>query len=298
MFKRLIVRKRYNKIKVSFNFSRKFLLRKGRLKRVYKWKRIFTFLEKRERFTIQTLILTGGLITSQFIWQEVRLPMVIFLSLISYLLTWWSLKEDIKGIEWFVLFLLPVLFTASLALFYFLLPPRMITRVSTTAFFAIGTYAILLVENIYNVASNRSIQLLRAAQSVGLLLTLTVVFLSATVIFSLSLPFYLNFLTIFTICFFLSLQSFWSVGLPKKLTNELILYSLIVALGAGELALAFSFWPVENATFSLMISATYYSLVGVVQQYLSERLFMNIIREYIIVFVFTLILSFMTTKWG
>lgn len=298
MFKRLVIRDPNKKTKIKLFLWKSDRWKKGRIKHLNKLKTVFSYLAKRERFTIQTVILTSGLLAIQFIWQDVRFGLVILLVFGSYFLTWWSLKEDIEGIEWFLLFILPVFFTASLSLFYFLLPQRMITRVTTTAFFAIATYAILLIENIYNVAVQRSIQLLRAAQSVGLLLTLTVIFLSSNIIYSLSLPYFLNLILISLISFFLALQSLWSINLNKQLNKDLIFYAFIVGLGAGELALALSFWPIENATFSLLLSATFYILVGVIQQYLGGRLFMNVIREYIIVFLFTYILAFITTKWG
>src|SRR3989338_678415 len=261
-------------------------------------KNIVNFLEKRERFTLQTIILTGGVLTSQLIWTDFRFHMVILLAVASYILSTWSLKEDIKKIEWLLLFILPVLFTASLSLFYFLLPPRWIIRLTTTAFFAVGTYAILLVENIYNVAVQRSIQLLRAAQSVGLLLTLAVIFLSANVIYSLRLPFWANMIIMTIISFFLALQSLWSVKLNKHFDKKLYFYAITVAVGVGELSMALSFWPIENASFSLFLSASFYSLVGVIQQHIMERLFINVIREYIIVFILTFILAFVITKWG
>ena len=171
-------------------------------------------------------------------------------------------------------------------------------RLSITVIFAIGTYAILLVENIYNVARERSIALLRAAQSVGLLLTLTVIFLSSNIIYSLRVPFYLNMPLITIIGFFLALQSLWSINLDKKIESSLIIFALVVGIGVGELAMALSFWPIENASFSLLIAATYYAMVGVIQQRISDRLFMNVIREYLIVFIFTFILTFLTTRWG
>jgi len=272
--------------------------KKGRLKKHANFKYILFGLEKRERFAIQTIILTGGVLITQVIFSDLKFYMVLFLSLISYILTWWSLKEDIEGNEIYLLFILPVLFTASLSLFYFLLPPRWIIRLTTTAMFAVGTYAILLVENIYNVASLRSIQLLRAAQSVGLLITLIIVFLSANIIYSLRLPFWANFLLLTLISFFLALQSLWTINLDKKLGNELIMFSLIVAVGIGEMSMALSFWPITTPSFSLLISASFYTVVGIIQQYLAEKLFSNVIREYIIVFIFTFLLTLVITRWG
>jgi len=290
MYKRLILKRGKKK---SY---RRFL--KGKLRNLAKYKHILTFLEKRERFAVTTIILTSGVLTIQLIWQDVRFYLVLFLAFISYLLTAWSLKEDIKSNEWILLFILPVFFTASVSLFYFLLPPRWIIRLTTTTMFALGTYAILLVENIYNVAVERSIQLLRAAQSVGLLVSLAVIFLTSNIIYSLRLPFWANMLIMTIISFFLAMQSLWSVNLEKHFNKELYLYSLIIAVGVGELSMALSFWPIENASFSLFLSASYYSLVGVVQQHILERLFINVIREYIIVFILTFILAFVITKWG
>ena len=288
MYKRIIVRKGNKK---QFKRSKK-------LKKLSRLKNVLSFLEKRERFALQTIILTSGVFITQLIWQDARFHMVLFLALMSYVLTAWSLKEDIKGIEWILLFILPVFYTASVSLFYFLLPPRWITRFSTTSLFALGSYAILLVENIYNVAAKRSIQLLRAAQSVGLLLTLAVIFLTANIIYSLRFPYWVNMLIMSAISFFLAIQSLWSVKLQKKLDSEIYLFALTIAVGVGELSMALSFWPVENASFSLLLSASYYSLVGVIQQKIMDRLFANVIREYIIVFILTFFLTFIITKWG
>lgn len=259
---------------------------------------ILSKLDKRQRFALQTIILTSGLLVTQLIWEDVRFIMVGVLALLSYLLTVWSLTEDIKGIEWLLLFILPVFFTASVSFFYFLLPGRWITRLMITAVFAVGTYATLLVENIYNVAVARSVPLLRAAHSIGLLLSLVVVFLTSNIIYSLRLPFGFNFIMTSLICFILTLQSLWSVKLDERLSRKLLAYSGVVGLGVGEMALVLSFWPVGNSSFSLLMTATYYTIVGLFQQHLQGRLFNNIIREYLIVFVFSLILTFFTTVWG
>lgn len=254
--------------------------------------------DKRQRFGVQTLVLTGGLLISQFIWNDYRFVMVIILSVMSYLLTTWSLKEDVKGVEWFLLFILPVFFTASVSLFYFLLPGRMIVRLFITTLFVVGSYAVLLIENIYNVAGERSIQLLRAAQSIGLLISLSVVFFISNIIISLRLSFWQNFIIILPFIFALSLQSLWSVRLETKLNGQIILYSFMVAFCLGQLILTLSFWPVDTATASLLIVSSYYGLVGVIQQYFAEKLFRNSIREYIYAFILTLIVTVLATRWS
>lgn len=263
-----------------------------------KWSRAFTFLDKRQRFAIQTILLTVGLLTTQFGISDYRFLFIFFLALCSYLLTAWSLTEDVKGIEWLQLFILPVFFTIAISLFYYLLPARMIVRLTTTVIFAVGMYAILLIENIYNVAAIRSIQLLRVAQSVGILLSLIVLFLCSMIIFTLRLPFYLNFLAIFPTTFFLSLQSLWSMQLETRITRRLLFYTLLVCWGIGSLSAAISFWPLSSSAYALFIAAAYYCLISIVQLFLVERLFRTMIREYILVFLFTFLLMIFVGKWG
>lgn len=266
--------------------------------RLFKKGRITLSLDKRQRFAVQTIILTGGLVITQFGLSDHRFFLVGILTILSYFLTAWSLSEDITGQEWFLLFILPVLFTFSVSLFYFLLPPRMISRFLVTGIFAICTYAILLVENIYNVAVNRSIQLTRAAQSIGLLLTLVVIFLSSNVAYSLRLSFWQNALILTPISFVLAVQSIWSVTLEEKLSKNLVLYAGIIAVSIGELSMVLSFWPIVNAAYSLFLTSLYYSLLGIVQHYFLGRLFRNTVKEYFSVFLFTFLLTFLITQWG
>lgn len=271
------------------------------MKQFIRWfkKRGITFsLDKRQRFTLQTIILTGGLVITQFGLSDYRFFLVGILTILSYFLTMWSLSEDITGIEWFLLFILPVLFTFFVSLFYFLLPPRMISRFLVTGIFAIGTYAILLVENIYNVAVNRSIQLTRAAQSIGLLLTLVVIFLSSNVVYSLRLSLWQNALILSPISFVLAVQSIWSVRLETKLARNLLIYAGLIAVGIGELSIVLAFWPIANAPYSLFLTSLYYSLIGIVQHYFLGRLFRNTVKEYFSVFLFTFFLTFFITQWG
>jgi hypothetical protein len=269
-----------------------------RISKIWKRRRITVFLDKRQRFAIQTLILTAGILATQLIWEDYRFVMVGILSLLSYALTSWSLTEDVTGIEWLILFILPVFYTASLSLFYFLLPGRWLTRVVITVVFAVGMYAILLVENIHNVAASRSIQLVRAARSVGFLLTLIVVFLCSNIVYSFRLSGIFNMLILSIITFILAIQSVWSVKLEQKIESYLLIYSLVVAVAIGELAMALSFWPIENASYSLLITAGFYTMISLIQQHLTGRLFKDSVREYAVVFVFTLILTFLTTHWG
>lgn len=264
--------------------------------------RKFHFLDKQQRFVIQTVTLTAGLLIAQLIWTDYRFFMVLILAIVAYILTAWSLKEDVLGIEWLLLFILPVFFTASVSLFYFLLPGRWISRLITSTLFAVGTYAIVRCENIYNVAAERSIQLLRVAQTVGLLITLVVVFFSTIIVYSLRTPFWVNLLIFLPLTFILALQSLWTVKLETRLTLQLLLYSSIISLSVGEAVLVLSFWPIFKSSglsiAALFISSIYYSLTGLTQQYLMGRMFANTTREYIVPFLFMLVLLVFAARWG
>lgn len=260
------------------------------------------FLDKQQRFIIQTASLAGGLLLTQIIWSDYRFLLVFLLALVSYLLTAWSLKEDIDGVEWLLLFILPVFFTVAVSLFYFLLPGRWISRLITAVIFTLGTYAIVRTVNIYNVAVERSIQLLRVAQTVGLLISLMVVFFSTIVIYSLRASFWINILLMTPIIFVLTLQSLWSVKLESKFSKPLLIYSGIVGLVIGEVVGSLSFWPIFRssglAIAALFVCSIYYCLVGIIQHYLLGRMFANTIREYIVSFIFMLFLIIVTTRWG
>ncbi|OGG14667.1 hypothetical protein A2773_02695 [Candidatus Gottesmanbacteria bacterium RIFCSPHIGHO2_01_FULL_39_10] len=254
--------------------------------------------EKRERLGIATLLLSFGLTVSQLIWPDFRLTVVVFITVLTYPLSFWAIREDIRGIERITLFILPVFFTLSVSLFYFLLPVRWLTRLPTVVFFAIGMYAILLSENIFNVAANRSIQLLRAAQSVGFLLTLVVFFLFVNIIFSFHLAIPLNFLLLFVISSILFYQLFWSTLLTTGIGKKLVVLSIICGFSIGELAYVFSFWPIKTTIMALFMSAVFYSIGGIVQESLLEKLFKGVVREYMWVTILIFILVVLGTRWG
>lgn len=274
-------------------------------KRLKKFIRKKLNLSKREKFGLAVGLLTLIFLSIQLISSSWRYPLVGFLLILTYFFSAWGLEEDLKGIEWLTLFIrrktlfiLPVMFVASLSLFYFLLPVRWLTRLPVAIIFALGVYAILLVENIYNVAGERTIQLLRAAHAVGLLLTLFTNFLFLALIFALHLPFYGNTLLIFLVSFPLILQALWSIKLEEGISKELLFYTLALALALAELALVFSFWPFSTVIEALFLTTVFYSLVSIVQQYFSQRLFKRMLWEFILVSLIVFVFVFFTVRWG
>lgn len=255
-------------------------------------------ITKRQQFVIVVFILAIGLVATQLVPIERRNEMVIGLASLTAVLTLLVLKENLKGIEFLSLVILPVMFTVSIAFSYFLLPVRWLTRVPTVVVYSFIMYAAFLTENIYNVAAHRSIQLLRAAQTVGLLISLITAFLLFNTVFSFHLPSYSNAILIFIITLPLAFQALWSVVLEERLTSNVGIPSLVVALLFSEIAFILSIWPINTTITALFLTTLLYSLIGILQNRLLDKLFPNTLREYLIVMLITFILALVTTSWG
>lgn len=254
-------------------------------------------LSKRQQFVIVTFLLVSGLMLTQLIPGDFRYGMTIILSIATFLLTAFALREDLNGIEWITLLTLPTLFTAAVALFYFLLPQRWLTRIPVVGVYAIGIYALLLTENIYNVAADRTIALLRAAHSVGFLFTLVTYFMLVQTVLAFKFPFYINTILIFIISFVLSFQSIWSSELDRKASERVKKISLTVAVIMSELACIYSFWPMQATIVVLFLTTGFYGLVGMGQQYVVEKLYKKTVMEFFSLGSIIFIISLLATHW-
>ena len=194
--------------------------------------------------------------------------------------------------------ILPLLFTVGIGLFYFLLPSSILTAAPVIILYFFGLYALFLSENIFSVASIRTIQLFRSASAVSFLLTLFISFLLYDTIFSFRLPFYLNAIFVFFISVFLFLHGVWSVDLEERIDLKVVLFSLLFSLSLGEIAFVLSFWPISIALASLFLTSLVYVLLGLAQAHFSDRLFKKTIREYLIVGVAVFAVLLLYTNWG
>lgn len=259
---------------------------------------MFKELTKRQIFVGVTGILTLGLLATQLLGGRFGYQGAAVLGLIAFFLSWYALREEMFGIKHLMLLTLPTLFTLAVSYFYFLVPVRWITRLPFAFFFALGFYAILLTENIFSVAATtRTIQLIRAAQAVGFYLTLITVFLLFDIIFSLRLPFYANFASVFLISFLLILPSLWQVQMEERIGKLVWYFSLLLSLVLAEFALSFSFWPIKALTEAIFLASVFYTLLGISQYYLAEKLFRRATVEFLVVAGIIFILTFLTTSW-
>ena len=255
-------------------------------------------MSKRTRMALTAAALTIGILAIQSVDVDNRYQAIGLLAGLAYGLSAWSFSEDLKGIGWLTVLVLPVLYPVSVALFYFLLPDRLLSRMMIMTIFGIGMYALLLTENIFNVAAIRTIQLLRAAHAVGFLLTLVVAFFLWDTIFSYRLAPWWNGLLVFATSWPLVLQGLWSVNLEDKVDRSIWRNSLGLAFALGCLGLTISFWPVTITVASLFLVSGLYVLLGLVQQNLSGRLFKKTIQEYLWVGLTVLAVTFLLASWG
>lgn len=253
-------------------------------------------LTKRHKIIISAAILTIGLLSTQLVPFYLIYRFIAGLTLLSIILTLVALKEDLNKLKAVILPLLPALFTLSVASYYFLLPVRWLTRLPVAFTFGIIFYFLLLSQNVFNVASERTIPLYRVASTTVFILTLITAFLLFNVLFSMHLPFYWNGLVLFALSFPLVLQMIWSIEM-EKITPSILVYSLIISLIIGELGMALSFWPITNSMVALLLACGLYVTLGISTHSLRDRLTRNVIWEYIGWGILIFLIATITTSW-
>ena len=254
-------------------------------------------LSKRQKIIITAFLLTIGLLSTQLVNFNLRFKFMAGLGGLSYVLSFWALWEGINKTKAFVLMILPTFFTIAVASFYFLLPVRWLTRLPIAVLFGVLFYLLLLAQNVFNVASIRTIPLYRAASTAAFLFTLLSAFFIFNVIYAFNLMFFWNGLAVGLISFPLILQVLWSIQMEDRVAIQILIYSFILSLSLGELALSFSFWPMATTIWSLALSSAMYVLLGLTTQVLRGKVNRRVVLEYLGIGAVVLIVSFLTTSW-
>lgn len=254
-------------------------------------------ITKRQKFVFVSLILTVALLLIQLTETNFRYQMILVFGVLSFLLSIFALWGDLKKIEWLTLFILPTAFSVGVSLFYFLLPVRWLTRLPFAVLYGVSIYAILLSENIFNIAAIRTIQLYQAALAVCSFLTILTFFLFSNIIFSFHLAGYSNFIFFFIVSFFGFLINLWNIRLEPYLDKKLAKIILSLSLVIAEMALAVSFWPVVPLISSLFLTTIFYLYLVISQSYLSQKPLGNLFWEYSL-FLFTFLVLLGRGRWG
>lgn len=272
-------------------------------------------MSKRTRFILISGIIAVCLWLTTAAPVDYRFGLNLAVAGMAYVLSSWVLFDDLKGIEWLTLMVLPVMFTLGSGLFANFLPtaiPRMfgqafqleasilmagIFKILYFALYGLAMYGVLLIENIFSVASIRTIQLFRAARSVNFILTLVTSLFFYTVALSLKMPFWWIAPMVFLVSVILSFPSFWSVDLKGDIFRDAGRYSLAVSWVTAMVAIILSFWPVKPFMGGLMLTSVLYTLLGILEQRLSSRVYLESLLEYGVTVVIIMIIGFLTTSW-
>jgi hypothetical protein len=254
-------------------------------------------LNKRQKIIVASFLLTIGLLSTQMVDFNLRFRFIAGLGVLAYLLSLWALWEGISILKALVLLILPTFFTLAVASFYFLLPIRWLTRLPVGIVFGLSFYLLLLSQNVFNVASIRTIPLYRASTTASFLFTLITAFFLFNVIHAFNMFFTWNGLLVGLISFPLILQTIWQVDMEERIKMESLVISLILSLSLGEVALAFSFWPMATTMWSLTLSTFMYVILGIVTHSLRGRLSRRVVWEYLGIGGGVLIVALLTTSW-
>ncbi len=272
-------------------------------------------MSKRTKFVLVSTLIAFFLWLTGIAPVDYRFGLVLAVAAVSYVLSVWVLFDDLKGIEWITLIILPMMFTLGSGLFSNFLPtafPGMFGRTFSVEtaqllasifkiiyflLFGLGFYGIMLIENIFSVASIRTIQLFRAARSVNFILTLVTSLFFFTVALSLKLAFWWVIPISFVVSFVLAYPSLWSVDLKNNFGPEVWRYAIssswIVAIISGVLC----FWPVKPFMGGLILTSSLYALFGILEQRLSNRVYLDSLLEYGITMIIIIVVGFLTTSW-
>jgi hypothetical protein len=257
-----------------------------------------TAMSKRRKFVLTSVLLALGFVGIQLLDARFKFIAIAVLSLTTLGLFAWALSEGLGKNATILTLVLPVIFTAGVGIFWFLLPTNIFTRIPIVIFYGAGIYVLCLTANIFSVSAVRTIALLRAARGVGFVLTLLTFFLVFDAILSLRVLMPISALSVAVISFPLFLQGLWSVNLEIKLAKEITIYSLVSSLIMGEIAASVFFWPVTVVVGSLFLTVAVYMLLGLGQAKAEGRLFLQTVREYLLVVVLVFIGMFIATHWG
>jgi len=272
-------------------------------------------MSKRTKFVLASVFLGILLWLTSLVGADNRLGMVLAVSAVAYVVSVWVLFEDLKGIEWLMLMILPVFLTLSAGLFASFLPQAVpsllgmnfqletslvLGKLLNLFFFLIyivGMYAIFLIENIFSVASIRTIQLLRAARSVCFVMTLLTGMFFYTVALSLRVPFWGVALISGLSSWMLSLGNYWSADLKGERQVDVKKFAIATGWLMAFAGVVMAFWPVKPFMGALMLMAVFYALLGMFEQRLKYRVYGETMLEYIVFSVIILLVGYLTTSW-
>lgn len=261
-----------------------------------KYKKPSITITKRQKFLVAVVILSGSLFFSEYVFSTSALFLSAGLAILTDVFLFGALYKDLRESFAPQAFILPFLCSLAFSLFFFLTPTRLISRVILTSLYAISLYALFLSENIFLVASIRTIALLNSARIVTFVISLLSYFFLSNIVFSFRLSFLPTVLLIGLFSLLFVIHALWTYTLEKSLKAD-ILWGGVVTLCLFELACVLWFWPTTPTILALFLTASFYTLTGLSHMWFDKRLFQPVFWEYAWVVAFACILLMWFTNW-
>jgi len=258
---------------------------------------ILSVIDKRKTFVIGMIVLSLGLFFAEFQFEKAGVVVAIILGLLTDLILYWAIREDLKENFSIELFILPFFYSLAFTLFYFLLPTRIIIRLVLTSLYAFGLYSLFLSENIFTVGAIRTIALLSGARIVSFVLTLISYFFLTNILFSLHLWIFFTIPLLAIYTYPLVYQALWTYDL-QKLIPSIKVWAAVISLCILELGIAVWFWPSSPTVIALSLAGFLYTLVGLSHVWFEKKLFRSVLWEYVWVGVIVIFVLLLFTSWG
>lgn len=251
---------------------------------------------KRQRFILSVTILSLSLVLSEYVFNQFGVMFSLLLAVATGIAFSLSMKQKGKESPHMQAYILPFLYSLSFSLFYFLAPSRQLTRIISTTLYAVGLYSVFLSENIFTVASIRTIALLNGARIVSFVISLISYFFLANIIFSLRIDFIPTMILFFISSFLLILHALWTYSLEKPFFRQGALVAM-VSVALLELAVMLWFWPTSPTVVALYLTGMFYVFVGLFHVWFDKRLFKGVMLEYLWVAALACIILIVFTSW-
>lgn len=269
----------------------------NRLSRKGSKRSIVITIDKRQKFVIAVIFLSFGLFISEFQFGRSGLLISLIISIFSILFLLWAIYRDIKDNFSISLFILPFFYSLAFGLFYFLVPASVLSRIALTSFYALGMYSLFLSQNIFVVASIRTIALLSGARIVSFIITLLSFFFLTNIVFTLHANVAVTAGLIFIFTYPLIYQSIWTYNLQKT-TYQVALWVLALSISIIEAAIILWFWPSSPTVIALFLAGFFYTITGLSHVWFEKRLFRGVLWEYLWVGVVVFFVLILFSSWG
>lgn len=256
-------------------------------------------ITKREEIAVSSIVLTVFMLFLFLVPIGVfKFVFVILLGFLSYGFSLFAGREGLKRVEFFLLPILPVLFSISTALFYGIIPERWLTRFFFIVTYGFLIYSIFLIINIFNAAKIKNIQLLKVARTIYFFISAFTVFLFSYVLMSFHIFGLFTSISIAVFIFLISIAFIWSFFLKKEIGKTNVLIAIVTAILMFEISLSISFWPLNIYLAALFFTSIYYSLMGIIDNLLSFRVRGWSYFEYLVINGIIFVLCVLSLNFG